>query len=101
MQFQFSGDPVITASRQVVWERLTDPDFIAASAPGVESVEAVDPQTVRLHLKYPNSALLANLAIPNCAIVSPTRGNGLRTCSVRWCTAGAAKQVSLRPMRPT
>jgi carbon monoxide dehydrogenase subunit G len=43
MTFQFSGDPVITAPRQVVWERLTDPDFIAASAPGVESVEAVDP----------------------------------------------------------
>ena len=43
MTFQFSGDPVITAPRQVVWERLTDPDFVAASAPGVESVEAVDP----------------------------------------------------------
>jgi carbon monoxide dehydrogenase subunit G len=43
MTFQFSGDPVITAPRQVVWERLTDPDFIAASAPGVESVDAVDP----------------------------------------------------------
>ena len=44
MQFQFSGDPVITAPRQIVWERLTDPDFIAASAPGVESVETVDPR---------------------------------------------------------
>jgi len=44
MQFQFSGDPVITAPRQVVWARLTDPDFIAASAPGVESVEAVNPR---------------------------------------------------------
>ena len=43
MKFQFSGDPVITAPRQIVWERLTDPDFIAASAPGVESVETVDP----------------------------------------------------------
>ena len=43
MKFQFSGDPVITASRQVVWDRLTNPDFIAASAPGVESVQAVDP----------------------------------------------------------
>ena len=43
MKFQFSGDPVITAPRQVVWDRLTDPDFIAASAPGVESVRALDP----------------------------------------------------------
>ncbi len=43
MNFEFSGDPVIPAPRQVVWDRLTDPDFIAASAPGVESVQAVDP----------------------------------------------------------
>jgi carbon monoxide dehydrogenase subunit G len=43
MKFQFSGDPVITAPRQFVWDRLTDPDFIAASAPGVESVQALDP----------------------------------------------------------
>ena len=43
MKFQFSGDPVITAPRQVVWDRLTDPDFIAVSAPGVESVQALDP----------------------------------------------------------
>ena len=43
MKFQFSGDPVITAPRQVVWDRLTNPDFIAASAPGVESVQALDP----------------------------------------------------------
>jgi uncharacterized protein len=42
MKFEFSGAPVIPASRQVVWNRLTDPDFVAASAPGVESVEARD-----------------------------------------------------------
>jgi carbon monoxide dehydrogenase subunit G len=43
MKLQFSGDPVITAPRRIVWDRLTDPDFIARSAPGVESVQAVDP----------------------------------------------------------
>jgi carbon monoxide dehydrogenase subunit G len=41
MQFEFSGAPVIPAPRQMVWDRLTDPDFVAASAPGVESVEAL------------------------------------------------------------
>ena len=41
MTFEFSGAPVIPAPRQVVWDRLTDPDFVAASAPGVESVEAL------------------------------------------------------------
>jgi carbon monoxide dehydrogenase subunit G len=43
MKLQFSGDPVITAPRRIVWHRLTDPDFIARSAPGVESVQTVDP----------------------------------------------------------
>ncbi len=43
MKLEFSGAPEITAPRERVWERLMDPNFVAASAPGVESVEAVDP----------------------------------------------------------
>ena len=43
MKLLFSGAPVITASREQVWQKLLDPDFVAASAPGVESVERVDP----------------------------------------------------------
>jgi len=43
MKFEFSGAPVIPAPREVVWGHLTDPDFVAASAPGVESVEPRDP----------------------------------------------------------
>jgi carbon monoxide dehydrogenase subunit G len=43
MKLDFSGAPEITGSRQKVWEKLIDPDFVAASAPGVESVERVDP----------------------------------------------------------
>lgn len=43
MKLQFAGSPVITAPRQEVWTRLTDPNFVAESAPGVESVEALDP----------------------------------------------------------
>jgi carbon monoxide dehydrogenase subunit G len=43
MKLEFSGAPEITAPRARVWERLMDPDFIAASAPGVQSVERVDP----------------------------------------------------------
>jgi peptide/nickel transport system substrate-binding protein len=38
----------------------------------VKSVDVVDPLTVRLNLKYPTASLLALLALPNCAIVSPT-----------------------------
>ena len=43
MRLEFAGSPVITATRQEVWTRLTDPDFVAASGPGVESVETLDP----------------------------------------------------------
>lgn len=42
MKLEFSGAPVIPTSREHVWQKLLDPDFVAASAPGVESVEAVD-----------------------------------------------------------
>ena len=43
MKLEFSGAPEISATREHVWSRLVDPDFVAASAPGVETVEAIDP----------------------------------------------------------
>jgi carbon monoxide dehydrogenase subunit G len=43
MKLEFSGSPEITGPREKVWERLMDPGFVAASAPGVESFEPVDP----------------------------------------------------------
>jgi uncharacterized protein len=43
MKLEFSGAPEITGTRDKVWSRLLDADFVAASAPGVESVERVDP----------------------------------------------------------
>ena len=43
MKLEFTGSSEITASREKVWQRLMDPNFIAAFGPGVESVEAVDP----------------------------------------------------------
>jgi carbon monoxide dehydrogenase subunit G len=42
MKLEFSGAPEIYAPREKVWELLTDPQFVARSAPGVESVEEVD-----------------------------------------------------------
>ena len=43
MKLEFSGSPAIAAPRERVWERLMDPDFVAQSAPGVESVQVIDP----------------------------------------------------------
>lgn len=43
MKLEFSGSPEIAAPRELVWRRLMDPHFVAKSAPGVESVEVIDP----------------------------------------------------------
>ncbi len=43
MKLRFSGAPEIATTRERVWQRLLDPDFVARSAPGVESVERLDP----------------------------------------------------------
>jgi carbon monoxide dehydrogenase subunit G len=43
LKLEFSGSPTIAAPRERVWERLMDPHFVAQSAPGVESVDAIDP----------------------------------------------------------
>jgi carbon monoxide dehydrogenase subunit G len=42
MKLLFSGAPEVAAPRDFVWGKLMDPDFVAASAPGVEKVERID-----------------------------------------------------------
>jgi peptide/nickel transport system substrate-binding protein len=75
------GTPLDAAAVKFTFDRVIDPDhpharsgkwsFVVGYLSSVKSVEVVDPLTVRLHLKYPTSSLLALLALPNCAIVSP------------------------------
>lgn len=48
MKLRFSGAPEIAATRERAWQRLLDPDFVARSAPGVESVERLDPTHFRV-----------------------------------------------------
>ena len=48
MKLNFYGAPEISAPSSVVWSKLLDADFVAASAPGVESVEQVDPTHFRV-----------------------------------------------------
>ncbi|MFN4293312.1 MAG: CoxG family protein [Thermoflexales bacterium] len=40
---QLSGSTNIKAPRQKVWEFMTDPDAVARCAPGVESMEVIEP----------------------------------------------------------
>jgi len=42
MKLHFAGAPEIATTRAHVWRRLMDPNFVAQSAPGVESVETID-----------------------------------------------------------
>src|SRR6185503_18863934 len=76
------GTPLDAAAVKFTFDRIIDPahphaksgkwSFVAGYLASVKSVDVVDPLTVRLTLKYPTSSLLALLALPNCAIVSPT-----------------------------
>src|SRR5262245_64629269 len=76
------GTPLDANAVKFTFDRIIDPahphaksgkwSFVSGYLATVKSVEVVDPQTVQLHLKYPTASLLALLALPNCAIVSPT-----------------------------
>ena len=76
------GTPLDAAAVKFTFDRVIDPthphaksgkwSFVTGYLSSVKSVEVLDPQTVQLHLKYPTGSLLALLALPNCAIVSPT-----------------------------
>ena len=75
------GTPLEAAAVKFTFDRVIDPShphaksgkwsFVAGYLSSVKSVDALDPLTVRLNLKYPTSSLAALLALPNCAIVSP------------------------------
>jgi carbon monoxide dehydrogenase subunit G len=43
MKLRFAGAPEIATTRDHVWQRLLDPNFVARSAPGIESVQPLDP----------------------------------------------------------
>ena len=76
------GTPLDAAAVKFTFDRVIDPNhphaksgkwsFVTGYLSSVKSVEVVDPLTVQLNLKYPTGSLPALLALPNCAIVSPT-----------------------------
>jgi peptide/nickel transport system substrate-binding protein len=76
------GTPVDAAAVEFTFERMLDPEhpyadtgpfpFAATYFSQVETVEAVDPLTVRFTLAEPFSAFLGNLSSMTAAIISPT-----------------------------
>jgi carbon monoxide dehydrogenase subunit G len=61
MKLEFSGAPEIAASRERVWQRLTDPRFVARSAPGVESVEVIDATHFKVSSGFGAGSIKASL----------------------------------------
>ena len=43
MRLSFQGSPEVRADVATVWGRLLDPDFVASTAPAIESVTTEDP----------------------------------------------------------
>jgi len=63
MQFSFSGSNEVSAPRAVVWQHLLDPQFVAASAPGVEKVEQVDDSHFQIFLAVGLGALKVHFTL--------------------------------------
>ena len=63
MQLSFSGSNEVTAPRPVVWTHLLDPQFVAASAPGVEKVEQVDDSHFQVFLAVGLGALKVHFTL--------------------------------------
>jgi peptide/nickel transport system substrate-binding protein len=68
-----NGEPLTAADVKFTLERIVNPDTKAVARAffgDLDRVDAPDAQTVVLHLKTPNAALLTYLAHPNTSIVS-------------------------------
>jgi carbon monoxide dehydrogenase subunit G len=63
MTLEFSGAPEIRATREEVWRRLLDPEFIGRSAPGVETVEPVDARRFRMIMGFGVAMLKLRFAL--------------------------------------
>ena len=63
MRLSFSGSNEVTAARPVVWQHLLDPQFVAASAPGVERVERVDETHFQVFLAVGLGALKVHFTL--------------------------------------
>ena len=100
MKLDFSGVSEITAPRAKVWERLMDPEFVAASAPGVEAVERVDPNhfTVISGLGVGAIRVRFQLEVELSDVVVPERLRMSARGRAPGSTVDVVSQVRLQPM---
>jgi uncharacterized protein len=84
VKLQFSGSPEVRAPRHIVWQRLVDPRFVAGSAPGIESVEVIDPTHFRVVSGFGARTMKARVTlegelfdlVPGVSAKMRLRGNG-------------------------
>ena len=63
MEIRLSGSNIINASRQTVFDRLTNPDFLARSLPDSEDVRVVDPSTIEGKVKVKVAVVSSTLKV--------------------------------------
>ena len=75
MRLSMTGSSEVIAPRASVWQHLLDPQFVAASAPGVDKVEQVDEQNFKVYLAIGLGALKAHftLDVALSDVVAPQR----------------------------
>ncbi|HLJ58207.1 MAG TPA: ABC transporter substrate-binding protein [bacterium] len=69
------GSPLTAADVVFSFERIADPKvgaYLQKRLAGVESVEALDPQTVKVTLHAPDAVFITLLGLPQAAVVSKT-----------------------------
>jgi carbon monoxide dehydrogenase subunit G len=94
MKLEFSGSPEVAAPRERVWERLMDPNFVARSAPGVESVVPVDPTHYKVVSGFGVGSIKLRFALDvELFDLVPTRSAAMR---VRGKAPGSAMDVVSR-----
>jgi uncharacterized protein len=94
MRLQFSGAPEVSAPRAYVWECLMDPQFVARAAPGVESVETLDPTHFKVISGFGVGAIKVRFAldVELSDVVPPERA----TMDARGKAPGSNVDVSSR-----
>jgi len=107
VRLEFNGTLAVAAPAARVWDRLLDPAFVAAAAPGVENVERVDDTHYKviaalgvgsIKLRFVMELELADLVPPESArmlVKGTAPGSAMQAESTVRLTAEGAKATRL------
>ncbi len=100
MKLQFAGAPEVAAPLATVWACLLDPQFVAGSTPGVESVEVVDATHSRLRCSIGFGAFRVQFALDVKLedAREPSHARMRATGSASGSTVDVASAIDLEPI---